>query len=67
MDKNRQSNERWSTSDEIKFLDGLGTWRVRPGNREKLIRNYKASMKQRKNWDFIIVGEVIEHLKAIAI
>ncbi len=67
MGKNRQSNERWSTNDEMKFLDGLGTWRVRPGDREKLIRNYKVSIRQRKDWDFIIVGEVIEYLKGIAI
>ncbi len=65
MDNSRQriqSNERWSTSDEIKFLDGLGTWRARPGDRQKLIRNYKMSMKKRKNWDQILWGQVTDHL-----
>ncbi len=60
-----QSNHRWTTSDEIKFLDGLGTWRVRPGNREKLVRNYKASMKHRNNWDQILWGQLIDYLNGV--
>lgn len=53
---------RWTTEDEVRFLKGLGTWRVSLGNREKLLQRYKASIRQRKNWDTVKPEAIKEFL-----
>ena len=65
MIKSKGNSSHWSTAEEIRFLGKLGTCRECPGDRQQLLRNYKAAMKNRKDWGAIIVEEVREYLKEV--
>ncbi|KKQ82865.1 MAG: hypothetical protein UT07_C0016G0004 [Parcubacteria group bacterium GW2011_GWB1_38_8] len=66
--------ESWSTVDEIKYLEGLGTHRQgSPETVEKvprelrleLLLNYRQSMRLRANWagiDRILVGGIANEM-----
>jgi hypothetical protein len=44
---------RWQTSDECRFIEGLGSWsKYRHTEKERiaLLKKYKASMVNRKEW-----------------
>lgn len=51
--------DAWSTADELHYIDGLGTHRLRahcdhrysPLERESLLRNYLKSLDRREAWD----------------
>lgn len=62
-----QQYYKWSTADEIRFIDGLGTgsWarNGRMKDRRKLLQNYMATLKDRKQWGDIIAMSVIEHVE----
>ena len=63
----------WSTGKEIKFLEGLGTWRDRGSSIEKvkdrrlnLLKKYEDSMKDRKRWGKIDPIEIKKKISDFA-
>lgn len=71
-----KKDTRWITSDEIKFLDGLGSWRggaIYRGSllevkkldhvkRLRFLAAYKTLMKLRKNWESIDRQKISSYL-----
>lgn len=74
--QNNPARLNWTTSAEIKFLDGLGGWRgpstyngsllqvknLDQTKRLRLLSKYKSSMKLRKNWGSIDRQEIFGYL-----
>ena len=54
---NKEVTMSWDTSNENKFIDGLGNWNPdRPRQREFLLRQYLRAAKNRDVWQ-----QVTEH------
>jgi len=53
----------WSTKNELKFLDGLGRWCEREGDRKRLLWNYFKTACDRVNWGHIEPDKVFWYLK----
>ena len=45
------SEESWTTLDEIKFIEGLGTWSSSRLSHEELLEKYKESIQNRVVWN----------------
>ena len=60
----KNSGERWSTNDEMRFLDKIGNFNEPPSPlpRVALLKKYADSMDARHNWDNIDVAIIKEYL-----
>jgi len=56
MSEKRES-KRWTTSDELNFLEHIESWTVTPGNPIDLL--YKYLCMGSRNWDMINKGKVM--------
>lgn len=64
--------DRWTTTDEVQFLRGIGTYRLGemgspapPAVRLELLEGYRASLLSRVDWgemDPVRITEVVEEL-----
>ncbi len=43
--------EVWTTLDEIKFIEGLGTWSSSRLGHEELVKRYKKALESRVVWN----------------
>jgi hypothetical protein len=57
-------NRSWSTKDELKFIDNIGTFGNRPFGRLALLEGYLRGVRQRKDWGGMDKSEVIAHASA---
>ena len=48
-----------STQDELAFIEGLGSWRDKPGQDEMLMENYLIAARKRKSWKGIDKKECV--------
>jgi len=58
------SQNKWRTADEIRFIDGIGAWgteRRVPVSRSEALDNYLEAAKHRANWDDLDRQAIIEH------
>lgn len=60
----KNNGERWSTNDEMRFLDNIGNFSNPPSPlpRKVLLKKYADSMEIRHNWDNIDKVIVEEYL-----
>ena len=57
-------HESWTTEKEIKFIDGLGTWRpFHKQSHEVLLLKYLTSMKFRTYWGAVDEDLVRSHVR----
>ena len=54
---------KWSTDDELRFIDGAGTFGCFGATRVELLSNYIAVAEERFNWDNIDKNIVIQYAK----
>jgi hypothetical protein len=57
-------NRSWSTKDELKFIDNIGTFGDRPLGRLDLLEGYVRGMRQRRDWSGMDRPEVLAHASA---
>ena len=55
----------YSTHDEIRFLNKLGTFSVRQMPRLQLLMSYRDSMRIRKQWDNIKPAVILSHVNKL--
>ena len=63
----RVFHDSYRTSDEIAFINGLGTFGIRPSEKSKkeLLRLYIKSAQKRNDWASIDKDAVIKHAKSL--
>jgi len=58
----RREHQTWTTQSEIGFLKGLGSWGIRPRNKEELLKKYRKTVYRRYDWVGVDPDEVIAFL-----
>jgi len=59
-----KQSETWTTADELRFLDGIGSWgteRRVPIPKPEALDNYLEAAKHRANWDHLDRQAIIEY------
>ena len=57
--------QHWSTFDECRFLDGLGTYGTSPGDRHALLAQYRQAMARRQSWGTIDDVAVLSYVNRL--
>jgi hypothetical protein len=57
-------NRSWSTKDELKFIDNIGTFGDRPSGRLVLLEGYLRGVRQRRDWGGMNKSEILSHASA---
>lgn len=57
--KTKPYQSAWSETEEIKFINKLGTFSRLKLSRTELLQGYRAAIKHRTNWDGINKGRVL--------
>ena len=58
--------QRWTTEDEVKFLNGLGTYSQLYGvSREGLLTGYIAGAERRAYWNGLDGGRILAHARVL--
>ena len=54
----------WATKNELRFLEGLGTFSTVETSRKELLRRYKKTMHLKSNWGTVNSEKIKRYLES---